>query len=256
MTNAEAAANLREVLAIASAFPDARVTTETLQLAIAALEASLGDTDRYIRLLTKEEVDARKREGSTFKSVRVGGNPADEVDAGAAEGMGRGGCVSRPCCSCGKPCCTLEEHKDHEAVQLNCGHWTCSRECWDREADQAISALEALEERERELSDLRESNNHWMVKAECYGDMVHGITPILGNDNHERPVDAARRVVAERDALKARVAALEGPGREEVARFLAVWRWSNGKPDPGETREPSPLDYEGADAVLALRGRT
>lgn len=38
MTNAEAAANLREVLAIAGAFSDARVTCETLQLAIAALE--------------------------------------------------------------------------------------------------------------------------------------------------------------------------------------------------------------------------
>ena len=42
----------------------------------------------------------------------------------------------------------------------------------------------------------------WWAKAHAYGCMVHGINPILGDGEGEQTVDAARRVVTERDALK------------------------------------------------------
>lgn len=50
---------------------------------------------------------------------------------------------------------------------------------------------------------------HWYNKAKACGDMVHGINPILGAAaDGEKTCDAARRVVAERDALRERIEAL------------------------------------------------
>lgn len=54
----------------------------------------------------------------------------------------------------------------------------------------------------------------WWAKAHAYGCMVHGINPILGAGEGEQTADAARRVVAERDALKKEVEVLKGIERQ------------------------------------------
>lgn len=46
----------------------------------------------------------------------------------------------------------------------------------------------------------------WWAKAHAYGHMVHGVNPILGAKDGEHTNDAAKRVVAERDALRGQLA--------------------------------------------------
>lgn len=54
----------------------------------------------------------------------------------------------------------------------------------------------------------------WWAKAHAYGHMVHGVNPILGAKDGEHANDAAKRVVAERDALRGQLAEV---GRERDA---------------------------------------
>jgi hypothetical protein len=58
----------------------------------------------------------------------------------------------------------------------------------------------------------------WWAKAHAYGCMVHGINTILGVRDGEHANDAARRVVAERDALSASQGVMVGVLREEQVR--------------------------------------
>lgn len=68
---------------------------------------------------------------------------------------------------------------------------------WKEEIARLESELEAQ-------SYMGNSVQHWYVKAKAYGDMVHGVNPILGALEGEATRDAAKRVVAELAAERKR----------------------------------------------------
>lgn len=78
-----------------------------------------------------------------------------------------------------------------------------------KQRDDARKERDALRDKvERLESDIEQgtyrgnSPQHWHVKAKAYGDMVHGVNPILGAMEGETTKDAARRIVKERDDLR------------------------------------------------------
>jgi hypothetical protein len=55
----------------------------------------------------------------------------------------------------------------------------CPKDVWD-EGWEPVPNADPWER----CKELEEQVNHWRVKAECYGNIVHGVTPVLGASGH------------------------------------------------------------------------
>jgi hypothetical protein len=84
------------------------------------------------------------------------------------------------------------------------------------ERDEQIAALE------RELGAQTYRGNsvaYWHDKAKAYGDMVHGINPALGAREDERPVDAAKRVMAQVESLRLQLSSRDRRDEDRVKKL-------------------------------------
>ncbi len=52
-----------------------------------------------------------------------------------------------------------------------------NHKCWMATGKQLSAAFDERDEARDKVRQLKEDNNHWRVKAKCYGDMVHGCSP-------------------------------------------------------------------------------
>lgn len=71
-----------------------------------------------------------------------------------------------------------------------------------------------IRELEQQVAELTESVQHWKIKAECYGNIVHGCSPVLASAGH--PVDKTQKdgaIGGIRRAVEALTAERDGCGR-------------------------------------------
>lgn len=130
--------------------------------------------------------------------------------------------------------------EEYDLMCDDCGSLNIEGSC----AKAASSLGLKLGESRSEISQLRDDVNHWRVKAECYGNMVHGCSPALADAGY--PVDASMQEGAVGGIRKSVEAmTLELNRLQKIEQAAEAWSeyW---------LKSPPPRTYEIAWALSAI----